>query len=79
MLTEDFSLPSNGDWLVIPKTSTQTSLSNTSGVDIFVRIGASSSSGGFIIQPSNMVVVDESLYARARFVSTNTPTVVVTR
>ena len=78
-LTEDFALPVNGDWLVIPFTSAQTSVSNMSGVDVYIRLGALSSSSGFILNPSNTIIADETVYVRATSVTGNQPIVVVTR
>ena len=78
-LTEDFSLPVDGSWLVIPLTSAQTSVSNMSGVDVYIRLGALSSSSGFILNPSQTILTDETVYVRATSVTGNTPKVVVTR
>lgn len=78
-LTEDFSLPVDGSWLVVPYISTQTSVANTSGVDVFIRLGASSASQGFPLRPSETVLIDETVYIRATSVTNNIPKVVVTR
>lgn len=79
MLTEDFSLPSNGDWLVVPLTSAQTVLHNSSGVSVYIRTGALSSSKGISLLPNEKVLVDETVYARATSVTGSEPTIVVMR
>ena len=78
-LTEDFALPIDGSWLVVPLTSSQTSVSNMSGVDVYVRLGALSSSSGFILNPSQTILTDETVYIRATSVTGNQPKIVVTR
>lgn len=78
-LTEDFNLPTDGSWLVIPFISAQTTIANMSGVDAYLRLGATSSSQGFILSPSQTVIIDETAYIRATSVTGNTPKVTVTR
>ena len=78
-LTEDFSLPADGSWLVVPFTSAQTSVSNMSGVDVYIRLGALSSSIGMVLNPSQTILTDETVYIRATSMTGNQPKVVVTR
>lgn len=79
MITEDFSLPSNGDWLVVPLISAQTVLHNSSGVSVYIRTGALSSSKGISLLPNEKVLVDETVYARATSATGSEPTIVVMR
>lgn len=79
MITEDFSLPSNGDWLVVPLISAQTVLHNSSGVSVYIRTGALSSSKGISLLPNEKVLVDETVYARATSTTGSEPTIVVMR
>ena len=79
MLTEDFSLPSNGDWLVVPLTSSSTVIHNSSGVSVYIRTGALSSSKGLSLNPNEKLIVEETIYVRATSMTGSEPTIVVMR
>ena len=79
MITEDFELPSNGDWLVLPLTSSQTLVSNTGGTEVFIRFGSASTSIGFPLKASEKVVVDETIYVKSSQFTGFTSKVAVTR
>ena len=79
MITEDFELPTNGDWLVIPLTSSQTLVSNTGGTEVSIRFGSSSQSLGFPLKASEKVVVDETIYLKTSHFTGFTSKIAVTR
>ena len=78
MITEDFELPTNGDWLVIPLTSSQTLVSNTGGTEVSIRFG-SSHSIGFPLKASEKVVVDETIYVKSSQFTGFSSNIAVTR
>ena len=79
MVTEDLALPDNGGWLVVPLTSSQTIVHNSSGVSVFIRTGALSNSIGISLRPDEKVIVDETIYIRATSTTGAVPKVVVMR
>lgn len=79
MVTEDLTLPINGDWLVVPLISSQTIVHNSSGVSVFIRTGALSNSIGVSLLTDEKVIVDETIYVRATSTTGTVPTVVVMR
>ena len=69
----------NGDWLVIPLTSSQTVIHNSSGVSVYLRTGALSGSKGVSINPNEKIILDETVYVRATSATGSEPTIVVMR
>lgn len=66
MTTEDIPLQMDGSWLGIPLTSEQTILFNGSGMECYVRFGATSSSYGMLFANEQTLVVDETVYIRPK-------------
>ncbi len=64
MLTQDFILPTNGDWLALPLTSTFTVMNNVSNLSLHIRFGVSSTSLGFMIEPGDTMIAEETIYIR---------------
>ncbi len=79
MFTEDFYPPVDGTWLVLPLTSSQTSISNVGGTRLAMRFGALSTSEGFFFNEGDTVVVDQTVYLKAFDTTKRVAKVVVTR
>lgn len=79
MLTEDFSPPVDGTWLVIPLISTHTVISNVGGTRLAMRFGALSTSEGFLLHENDERIVDQTVYIKAFDNTKRVPKVVVTR
>ena len=76
MTTEDISVPFDGSWLGVPLTTTQTLIFNPNADPFYVRMGASSSSIGFLLHGGKTAIADETVYLKATNAS---QIVVVTR
>jgi len=79
MTTEDFNPPLNGDWLVIPLISDILVLANTGSIPIFLRLGSTSTSTGFLVMPNETYKIDETVYVKAGAITGQTPKITVTR
>jgi len=79
MTTEDFELPTTGEWLVVPLTAAQIIVHNAGQTPVKVRLGASSSSTGMVIEPKETIVTSETVYIRAVRLDKASYKVVVTR
>lgn len=79
MTTEDFYLPDDKTWLVLPLLGTVTTLCNVGGTRIMIRFGAGSMSDGFVMNDGATIVVDETVYVRAFDDTKKRPKIVVTR
>jgi len=64
MRTEDFTVSSGSDWLVIPLTTAQTIICNIGETKLAFRVGNDSSSRGLILNPAETFVIDETVYLR---------------
>ena len=64
MRTEDFTVANGNDWLVIPLTSTMTVVCNIGETKLAFRVGNDSTSRGLILNPSETVILDETVYLR---------------
>jgi hypothetical protein len=79
MITEDFNPPLNGDWLVIPLIADIVVLANTGSIPIFLRLGSTSTSSGFLVVPNETYKFDETVYVKAGTVTGQVPKITVTR
>ena len=79
MTTEDFELPTTGEWLVVPLTGTQVIVQNAGQTPVKIRLGASSSSSGMVLEPKETVATSETVYVRAVRLDKASYRVVVTR
>ena len=79
MITEDITIPSDGSWVTITATSLMSSIYNKGPHAISMRMGEESTSEGFIVAPSQMVVIDETCYVRSQKISSLSTYLVVTR
>jgi len=79
MTTEDFELPTTGEWLVVPLTGTQVIVQNAGITPVKIRLGAGSNSSGMILEPKETVATSETVYIRAVKLDKASYRVVITR
>lgn len=66
MLTEDILLPEDGSWIAIVPLGNDSFIQNDYTQDCLIRFGALSTSYGSVFQSGDTIIVNETVYVRAR-------------
>ena len=69
LTTTDIALDFDSGWMAVPCTGSIVHIVRVSNADIEVRVGISSTSGGFVVKQGDTVKSSETLYVRPYIVN----------